>query len=322
MVIKLKAKQLKRLKIDKSIYSKETALTDPDDFRWCVSDGDHTFDTVNISGSGSNWSIFTGSDRGGFTGSDSSSGGDSGDGTSNGGQYGGASSGGGTGEQAGTDVARLTAREIEELASAIVGDPLITIESTDDCGEGYYVDRNGKCVKVPCKGDPITNPEIASSGLSGKKGGTFGCTRKDITTCGGVYGKRNHNGLDIKASVNENAFAMYDGTVSIIRDTFAPGEYKKGSYGNFVVITAVIDGVTHNLKYNHLNTVSVIKGQKIKVGEIIGLTGNTGNAADPIVIPHIHLQVFNSNWTQSLNPEEFLKTKFDSNYNPIPNNCQ
>lgn len=58
------------------------------------------------------------------------------------------------------------------------------------------------------------------------------------------------------------------------------------------------------------------------MGDIIGLSGNTGNAADTEVIPHIHIQVFNSNWSQSLDPEDFLQTKFDSNYNPISNNCQ
>ena len=59
--------------------------------------------------------------------------------------------------------------------------------------------------------------------------------------------------------------------------------------------------------------------KKVKAVDIIGLTGNTGNAADPNVNPHIHLQVYNSNWSESLDPEEFLYTKFDNNYNPIKN---
>ena len=185
-------------------------------------------------------------------------------------------------------------------------------------------DSSGNCVKKPCVGDPVANVEIVSSGSSGKKGGTFGCTRTDNTICEGVSGKKYHNGLDIHAPVNQNAFAMYSGTISSIRNTFSPGEYKKDSYGNFIVITTVIDGITYNIKYNHLNTVSVIQGQRINSGDIIGLTGNTGNANSPTseIIPHIHLQVFNSNWSQSLNPEDFLKTKFDSNHNAISNNCQ
>ena len=76
----------------------------------------------------------------------------------------------------------------------------------------------------------------------------------------------------------------------------------------------------------HLNNVSVAVGQKINVGDVIDLTGNTGNANNPKakvkVIPHIHLQVFNSNWSESLDPQDFLTTKFDSDYNPISNNCK
>ena len=195
----------------------------------------------------------------------------------------------------------------------------------------YKKSRSNKLNKLlneveikPCAGDPVINPEIVSSGSSGKKGGTFGCTRTANATCGGVSGKKNHNGLDIKANVNENAFAMYSGTISSIRNTFSPGQYKKSSYGNFVIITTVINGSTYNIKYNHLNSVSVTQGQTINAGDIIGLSGNTGNANPPTgtVIPHIHLQVFNSNWSQSLDPEDILTTKFDSNYNPISNNCQ
>jgi murein DD-endopeptidase MepM/ murein hydrolase activator NlpD len=192
------------------------------------------------------------------------------------------------------------------------------------CKDNEYLER-GECVKKPCMGDPVKNPEIVSSGASGKKGGTFGCTRKQSDkTCGAVRGDKNHDGLDIHAPVNQNAFAMYSGTISSIRNTFSPGEYEEGSYGNYIVITTVINGITYNIKYNHLNTVSVIQFQTINVGDVIGLTGNTGNANPPTstVTPHIHLQVFNSNWSQRLNPEDFLKTKFDSNHNTISNNCQ
>jgi len=204
------------------------------------------------------------------------------------------------------------------------GSGSVAVYPCNDPIHGCSIDSLPPTTSKPCPGNPVKNPEIVSSGASGKKGGTFGCTRADNTTCGGVYGRKKHDGLDIKADVNENAFAMYSGTISSIRNTFSPGEYKKDSYGNFVVITTVINGITYNIKYNHLNSVSVVKGQTIKVGDIIGLTGNTGNANPPNskVIPHIHLQVFNSNWSQSLNPEIYLQTKFDSNYNAISNNCQ
>lgn len=190
-----------------------------------------------------------------------------------------------------------------------------------ECTEGMVENSSGKCVKKPCVGDPVANVEIAPSRL-GKKGGTFGCTRKDWEeTCGGVKGDKYHSGLDVKAEVNTNTFSMYDGKVSDIRNSFAPGEYKRKSLGNYILVTTKINGETVFIKYNHLNEVHVKIGDRIKAGDIIGLNGNTGNAADDDIIPHIHLQVFNTKW-KSINPSDFLTTKFDNEFNPISHDCK
>ena len=193
---------------------------------------------------------------------------------------------------------------------------------TCECLGGTVEDSTGKCVKKPCKGDPVANVEIAPSKL-GEKGGTFGCTRKKIEyTCGGVKGDKNHDGLDIKAQVNTNTFSMYDGKVADIRDLFSPGEYKRHYLGNYILVTTRINGETVFIKYNHLNEVHVKIGDRIKAGDIIGLNRNTGNANPPNdnVTPHIHLQVFNTKW-ESINPLDFLTTKFDNQFNPISNDC-
>lgn len=190
------------------------------------------------------------------------------------------------------------------------------------CDSGFVRDIHGNCVKKPCEGDPVLNPEIASSGLSGKRGGTFGCTRVDETrSCEGRAGEKKHDGLDVKSDLNSSLFSMYSGTVTNVRNSFEAGENRRNSYGNFITITSNINGTTYNIKYNHLNSVFVEIGQTIGVGQIIGLTGNTGNAAQKGIIPHIHIQIYNSNYTQSLNPEDFLLTKFDENQNPIENDC-
>jgi len=239
---------------------------------------------------------------------------------------------------------------LEDVVTAIVIDPVKTcnkgyelvngecvakcvegeIRVNEDCvidtetpctEEGFVRNDKGICVqeKKPCVGDPVRNIQIVSSGKSGRTGGTFGCTRTDPTTsCGGIKGKKNHNGLDIKATINTSTFSMYDGTVSSVRDTFSPGQYKKKSYGNYIQVTTVVDGKTVFIKYNHLNKVHVKKGDKIKAGDIIGLNGNTGNAADKKVTPHIHLQIFDVNW-EGVDPKTYLNTKFDNNQNPIPN---
>ncbi len=141
-------------------------------------------------------------------------------------------------------------------------------------------------------------------------------------TCNGVKGKKKHDGIDIKAPVNSPTFAMYGGTISSVRNTFNPGEYRENSYGNFIVLKVLINGAVTFIKYNHLNKVNVKKGVIVKSGDIIGLNGNTGNAnpANGNVTPHIHLQTFNSSW-KSVNPMNFLKTKFDDQFIPIEGNC-
>ncbi|GAA0762029.1 M23 family metallopeptidase [Psychroflexus lacisalsi] len=184
-------------------------------------------------------------------------------------------------------------------------------------GPGYTDNTPEPEAEKPCPGDPVKNPEIVSSGASGKKGGTFGCTRQGDTDCSPPFDKE-HDGMDIKAELDTNVYAMYSGKISNIRDSFSPGQYQIDSYGNYVIITFQINGNTYFAKYNHLNTVSVVQGQSVVAGDIIGTAGNTGNAASAGVTPHIHLQVFNSSW-QSINPSDFLNTKYDNNHNPISN---
>lgn len=115
---------------------------------------------------------------------------------------------------------------------------------------------------------------------------------------------------------------MYDGEVTMIRNSFSPGQYLANSYGNFIIIKSTIDNETIFIRYNHLNNVNVKKGDIVTANQVIGFNGNTGNAADPSVTPHIHIQAFNSSGTTSINPQEFLKTKFNSDYEAIINNCK
>ena len=144
-------------------------------------------------------------------------------------------------------------------------------------------------MKKPCEGDPVLNPEIASSGLSGKRGGTYGCTRVDSnTSCEGRAGEKNHDGLDIKADINSNLFNMYAGAVTDIRNSFSPGQYKYISLGNFVVVRSVINGVTYNIKYNHLNSVSVFVGSTVNVHQNNIITGTTDYGFNQIR-PHIKM---------------------------------
>jgi hypothetical protein len=166
---------------------------------------------------------------------------------------------------------------------------------------------------IPCPGDPIKNPTIAPT-AKGKTGGRYGYTR--------FGGTKFHDGLDIQAALGSKIYAPFDGIVIDTRSSFAPNEYRKDSYGNYVSIKFTLqNGQIIILKYNHLNSVNVTNGS-ITTGSLIGTSGITGNAKD--VIPHVHIQARNiiNNKEVWTNPEQYLATKFDSQGNPINQPCQ
>ena len=102
----------------------------------------------------------------------------------------------------------------------------------------------------------------------------------------GKYGEprstHTHNGIDIAVPVGTPIKAVTDGTV--IRNGKADG------YGNWVVIDhGNINGVRVTSEYGHLSSWSVKIGQKVKKGEEIAKSGNTGYSQGP----HLHITIRN-----------------------------
>lgn len=85
-----------------------------------------------------------------------------------------------------------------------------------------------------------------------------------------------HIGLDIAAALHDPIFATADGVVS-----FAGAH---GGYGNLVVIDHA-DG--WQSWYGHLSSISVVVGQQVRQGEIIGAAGSTGYSSGP----HLHFEL-------------------------------
>jgi len=180
----------------------------------------------------------------------------------------------------------------------------------------------------PLPGDPLVNMDIASPGASGKKGGTFGCTRNgEHRKC--EKGVKYHGGMDIYAEQDTKLYSMYAGTVislfdKVGRDVYhssAKEEYRYsesyvGSLGNDIQIQSEINGKKVVIRYCHLNSINVTVGDSVKQGDIIGLTGRNGNAGKKDGMyasnePHLHIQIRVNNKTE--NPNDYLGTKFDAN---------
>ena len=101
-----------------------------------------------------------------------------------------------------------------------------------------------------------------------------------------------HNGLDLLAPVGTPVFAACSGLVTAGRSP---------SFGNWVrVVCPVPKSLTRgklkphaSLFYAHLETVAVPEEtwSHVRKGERIGSVGKTGNAEDPRVQPHLHLEL-------------------------------
>ncbi|MFA6159919.1 MAG: peptidoglycan DD-metalloendopeptidase family protein [Parcubacteria group bacterium] len=97
----------------------------------------------------------------------------------------------------------------------------------------------------------------------------------------GAYGGKPHNGIDFGISTGNNIFTARSGKVVGV------GNNGKYAYGKWI---AVDHGDGLLTLYGHLSSQLVSKGSKVKTGDKIGKSGNTGYSTGP----HLHFSVFTS----------------------------
>ena len=86
-----------------------------------------------------------------------------------------------------------------------------------------------------------------------------------------------HKGNDFSCNVGTPVKACWDGVIRYAK-------YNHGGYGNLIIIRHYNGLETY---YGHLHKISVYSGQKVKGGDLIGLSGNTGKSTGP----HLHFEV-------------------------------
>lgn len=85
-----------------------------------------------------------------------------------------------------------------------------------------------------------------------------------------------HPGIDLKAKYNTPIYSPYKGNVIAVEYSDFYGKTLKIEHtGGYVSV------------YYHLNRIDVKIGDKVKKGDLIGLTGNTGRSTGP----HLHLEI-------------------------------
>lgn len=93
----------------------------------------------------------------------------------------------------------------------------------------------------------------------------------------GGIGSTNHKGTDIgRVGYTSSVYASKAGTVIV-------SQYSN-SYGNYVVIS---HGSGNTTLYAHMSSRKVEVGQYVNQGDVIGITGSTGNSTGP----HLHFEI-------------------------------
>jgi len=107
--------------------------------------------------------------------------------------------------------------------------------------------------------------------------------------------QRLHAGLDFRAPIGTKVYASADGVVEF-------AGVKKNGYGIHIDIS---HGFSYSTKYAHLSEVLVRQGQKVKRGDLIGLTGNTGLSKGP----HLHYEISKNG--KKINPIDYFYSDLD-----------
>ena len=88
---------------------------------------------------------------------------------------------------------------------------------------------------------------------------------------------KRHSGVDFAMKPGNPIYATGDGVVEAVK-------FELFGYGTQVLID---HGFGYKTRYAHLKTVGVAEGMKVKRGECIGLSGNSGRSSGP----HLHYEV-------------------------------
>lgn len=96
-----------------------------------------------------------------------------------------------------------------------------------------------------------------------------------------------HNGIDFKVPVGTEVYACEDGAA--YRCGWQDETDKSKGFGLRVMQEIEVrenhDNVRYFIFYGHLSKIMIPEGERIKKGQLIGLSGNTGRSTGP----HLHL---------------------------------
>ena len=129
---------------------------------------------------------------------------------------------------------------------------------------------------------PLRKNKLRTAGLTSERSAMFGLTR---TNADGT--KRAHQGVDLIAAPNSDVLAVENGEVVGINKGL-------NGYGFTITLKIKKDSKTLFAFYAHLNQINVRVGMNVNKGQVLGLTGATGNAKGMNKIErgaHLHFEI-------------------------------
>ena len=186
--------------------------------------------------------------------------------------------------------------------------------------QGFHSEWNKNITKAVNGGSYFNNPTFGSSTTSGSTGNDSGTEGGDTasgentignglmkwptdgTNITSYFGLRtaplpgastNHGAVDIGVPTGTNVYATESGTV-----------VTAGYYGNAGNLVTIDHGNGYISKYMHNSSIKVSVGDKVTKGQVIAISGSTGNSTGP----HVHFQI--EYYGTKIDPLSF---KYDNN---------
>lgn len=125
---------------------------------------------------------------------------------------------------------------------------------------------------------------------------------------GVTYKNRPHSGIDYACPEGTPILASADGIVRL-------STFEEGGYGKYIIIEHETEKAT---LYAHLNGRYVTENKKVKQGDVIGISGNTGNSTGP----HLHFEARKIwyDWKSHFNPRDLPLMSVDDTILQSPQN--
>ncbi|MBP1616053.1 MAG: peptidase [Bacteroidetes bacterium] len=148
--------------------------------------------------------------------------------------------------------------------------------------------------------DPLQSMKVRGADVEIQKSNMFGWVRND--------GSKLHQGIDFAAKTSTPTIAIRKGLILEIKDD----PTSTTSYGSYVILQFEQAGKTYFALYAHLSKINVVSNQAVEAGQVLGLTGTSGNASGMEgEEQHLHFEIattssFGSGLDTRIDPMPFL----------------